>query len=244
MLNCDRSWILLLQCEFGKHPAPRLISFQYTPPLLDAAIAPFFFFTWAVDATLFGKHTSMICSSPEKAEATLDSLKTLACPNCKKIGFLNRHGYLRGYDCLQDNKRSIRANRVFCNNRSAAKGCGRTFSIWLAGTLKRLSLPAQNLWQFLSSAAHCPNKATAFDAIDSSLSHSTAYRIWDRFQKAQSIIRTALMRLCPPPHLDELLATQRTIAHLKAAFQLAPPGEPFVDNPIAFFQVQLQISFF
>lgn len=185
----------------------------------------------------------MILLSQEQIHAKLVSLKSLPCPNCKKIGFLNRHGFLRGYDSHATSKKSIRANRVFCNNRFSSQGCGRTFSIWLANTIKRLSLSAQQLWQFLSCAACASNKASAFEALGSSLSHSTAYRIWNRFQKAQSAIRTALTRLCPPPRLESLEPAQHTLEHLKTAFQWVPESESIAPNPIAYFQAQLQICF-
>lgn len=186
----------------------------------------------------------MFCSSPEQANATLDALKSIPCPHCNKIGFLIRHGFLRGYDAHATCKKSIRANRVFCNNRSSSHGCGRTFSIYLAGTLKRLSLSAQELWQFLSKASIASNKTTPFDTLQTSLSHSTAYRIWNRFQRAQSAIRTALTGLCPPPKRESKHPIQQTIEHLEAAFQSVPTRNTEPSNPIAFFQAQLQTSFF
>ncbi len=130
---------------------------------------------------------AVICTSPGHVEAVLTAQKTRPCPNCQKIGFLNRHGVLLGYDDQHPCKKSIRANRVFCNNRASASGCGHTFSVWLAETIKRLSLSAQRLWLFLSSAAVDSNKATAFEALESSLSLSTDYRslIHDCFRRGR-----------------------------------------------------------
>lgn len=187
---------------------------------------------------------SVICNSQDHVVTVLEALKTRPCPNCKKIGFLNRHGFLRGYNSRDPCKKAIRANRVFCNNRHAANGCGKTFSIWLAETVQRLSLNAQDLWQFLSIAVHAPNKAKAFETLDTSLSPSTAYRIWNRFLRAQSSLRNALSQLCQPPKCDSQLPAESTIEHLKAAFPSQPADKPVPNNPIACYQAKLQTSFF
>lgn len=178
-----------------------------------------------------------ICRSEKEVEEVLDKLKTMACPHCKQVGSLIRHGFLRGYDQEQLRGKTVRARRVFCNNRQRAAGCGRTFSVWIADKIKRLFLTADSLWEFLQQAVRTGNKLQAFRSLESRLSDSAAYRIWKRFDKAQSAIRTALNTLCKPPQIASKQPAELTLAHLLAAFDQHPLG------PIAAFQVTLQTFF-
>jgi len=184
-----------------------------------------------------------IFPSQKERDEFLLNLKLTQCPHCMKVGTLNRHGVLRGYDENNFRQKSIRARRVFCSNRYRAAGCGRTFSVWIADKVKRLFLSAEQLWTFLNQAATTDNKRQAFRNLNSSMSDSAPYRIWKRFQKAQSSIRTALSTIGPPPKLDSPQPTaggptDGTLAHLAKAFA----GNPL--NPIAVFQVTLQTFFF
>lgn len=180
-----------------------------------------------------------IFRSQTEHDEFLLNLKFTQCPHCKKVGALNRHGSLRGYDENNFRHKSIRARRVLCSNRNQAAGCGRTFSVWIADKVKRLFLSAEQLWAFLNQAAATDNKRQAFKKLNSSMSDSAPYRIWKRFQKAQSAIRTALSTMCPPPKLDSTQATvggpsDSTLAHLTKAFG----GHQL--NPIAAFQLAMQ----
>ena len=178
-----------------------------------------------------------ICGSQEELEAVLAGLKTTACPHCKSVGNLNRHGFLRGYDEQHQLEKTIRARRVFCSNRNRATGCGRTFSVWMADKIKRLFLSADSLWAFLTNAVRTNNKLQAFRNLKSGLSDSAPYRIWKRFQKAQSGIRTALAPRCKPPQVEARHPAELTLAHLQAAF------DQHSRRPIAAFQATLQIFF-
>jgi hypothetical protein len=75
--------------------------------------------------------------------AIAERLKQTPCPHCKVVGALNRHGFLYGFDEGSPQRKTVRARRVFSSNRRARPGCGRTFSIWLAEKIKRLSLTAR-----------------------------------------------------------------------------------------------------
>jgi len=55
------------------------------------------------------------------------------------VGALIRHGYLRGYDDSSPQRRAVRARRLYCSNRQARRGCGRTLSVWCADKIRRLS---------------------------------------------------------------------------------------------------------
>lgn len=186
-------------------------------------------------------------SQTERDEFLLN-LKITQCPHCKKVGTLNRHGVLRGYDENNLKQKTIRARRVFCSNRYRADGCGRTFSVWIADKVKRLFLSADQLWAFLKQVNATNSKRRAFEKLNSSMNESAPYRIWLRFQKAQSSIRTALASVClppkpvcPPPEIDSTQLTDRpadnTLAHLSEAFA----GHRL--NPIAAFQLAFQTFF-
>ena len=92
------------------------------------------------------------CRSAEEWNAISERLKQTPCPHCKVVGALIRHGYLRGYDETNRQRKAVRARRIFCGNRNARPGCGRTFSIWCADKIRRLSLTTRCLWRFLQRA--------------------------------------------------------------------------------------------
>ena len=146
---------------------------------------------------------------------------------------------LYGFDESSPRRKTVRARRIFCSNRQARRGCGRTFSVWLADKIRRLSLTTGALWRFLQRAV-AGSIVAAIRAADCHLSDRTWQRIWKRFDLGQSKIRTALSGRCPPPELPaERLATAggaQVLAHLQAAF-------PDADCPIAAFQHTLRTFF-
>ena len=178
-----------------------------------------------------------ICCSEEEVESVLAMLKTMACPHCKGIGTLVRHGFLYGYDEKHQLEKTVRARRIFCSNRKRATGCGRTFSVWVANKIKRLFLTADNLWAFLKQAVLSGNKLQAFRGLPIGLTDSAPYRIWKRFHQAQSTIRTALRSLCQPPEITSEQLAELTLTHLETAF------DQHSLNPVAAFQVTFQTFF-
>ena len=174
--------------------------------------------------------------------AMVEQLKQTSCPHCKVVGALNRHGCLYGFDESSAQRKTLRARRVFCSNRQARPGCGRTFSVWLADKIRRLSLTSGALWRFLQCAV-ASGILAAIGALDSWLSDRTMQRIWQRFHQGQSKIRTALCGRCPPPESlprpptnPAHQAAAQVIAHLLAAF-------PDVNCPIADFQLTMRTFF-
>jgi hypothetical protein len=174
--------------------------------------------------------------------AIAERLKQTPCPHCKVVGTLIRHGFLRGYDDGSPRRKTLRARRIFCSNRQARRGCGRTFSIWLADKIRRLSLTAGCLWRFLGRAA-AGSLAAAIRATDCHLSDRAWQRIWKRFDRSQSRIRTALSACCSPPELPRWPPPQpahrpqaQVLAHLQAAF----PDSPC---PIAAFHLTMRTFF-
>jgi hypothetical protein len=168
--------------------------------------------------------------------ALAERLKQTPCPHCKLVGTLIRHGFLYGFDDCNPQRKTVRARRIFCSNRNARHGCGRTFSVWLADKIRRLSLTTGALWRFLQRAASGSILA-AIRAAGGHLSDRTWQRIWRRFDQGQCHIRTALSVCCPPPELPGAQRpAEHVIAHLRAAFPNAP-------CPIAAFQQALQTFF-
>jgi len=181
------------------------------------------------------------CRGAEECKAIAERLKQTPCPHCKVVGMLIRHGFLYGFDASA-RQRTVRAQRVFCSNRNRRRGCGRTFSIWFADKIRRLSLTTGILWRFLQRAV-ANNIAAAIRAVDCRLSDRTWQRIWKRFDLGQSKIRTALCGRCPPPELPPRLPANpkrqpaaQVLAHLEAAF-------PDAHCPIAAFQQTLGTFF-
>lgn len=171
--------------------------------------------------------------------AIAERLKRTPCPHCHTVGTLIRHGVLTGFDDTNPPRKTLRARRTFCSNRHRRRGCGRTFSIWLADKVRRLSLTARTPWAFLRRAA-VGTIADATRATNGPRSDRAFRRIWERFDRGQSAIRTALLGRGPPPPLpagpSRRPAAAQVLAHLQAAF-------PHDDCPIAAFQHAMR-SFF
>jgi hypothetical protein len=114
----------------------------------------------------------------------VERLKVTPCPHCQVVGTLNRHGCLMGYD--ESQRQTLRARRVYCSNRHSQSGCGRTFSVWLADKIRRLSLSTSAVWRFLQQVIAGSIAATARSMTERS--DRTWQRLWKRFQLAQSTI--------------------------------------------------------
>jgi hypothetical protein len=182
------------------------------------------------------------CRRVDEWPAFAEGLKQMACPHCKVVGTLIRHGCLIGFDESSPEQETLRAWRVFCSNRNARPGCGRTTSVWLADKIRRLSLTTGALWRFLQAAV-AGSILAAGRALDCQLSERSWQRIWDRFDQAQSKIRTALSGRCPPPQaplpfpaLDARQPAAQVLAHLQAVF-------PGIHCPIAGFQFAMHAFF-
>ena len=171
--------------------------------------------------------------------AIVERLKQTSCPHCKTVGTLNRHGVLHGFDDSNPPQRTLRARRIFCSNRHRRRGCGRTFSIWLTDKIRRLSITTRTLLNFVRHAV-VGSIAAAIKAVNCPRCDRTFQRIWKRFDRGQSAIRTALLGRGPPPELPANSARRpaaaQVLAHLQASF-------PNADCPIAAFQLATR-SFF
>jgi hypothetical protein len=169
----------------------------------------------------------------------VEKLKQTRCPHCHAIGTLNRHGVLTGFDDGNP-QQTLRARRILCSKRRQSwPGCGRTFSIWLAHKIRRFSLSTRTLLTFLQHAV-TGTLANACKAVDYPRSERTFQRIWKRFDRAQSRIRTALLGRGPPPEFAAASARRpaaaQVLAHLQASF-------PNTDCPITAFQLATRCFF-
>jgi hypothetical protein len=163
--------------------------------------------------------------------AIVERLKLTPCPHCLSVGTLIRHGILSGFDD-SGSRRTVRARRIFCSNRHRRRGCGRTVSVWFAEKIRRLSLTTRTVWAFLKRVVE-GSLAVAIRATNFPRSDRTFRRIWNRFQRNQSAIRTALLNRAPPPDWPAASYARPTqaqvLAHLQSQF-------PQADCPIAAFQ--------
>ncbi len=155
----------------------------------------------------------------------VERLKLMPCPHCRHVGRLIRHGCLVGYD--ESQRPTLRARRVYCSNRHSQSGCGRTFSVWLADKIRRLSLSTRVVWRFLQQVI--AGSIAAATRSMTERSDRTWQRLWKRFQLAQSNLRTVLLKRCPPPTMSSDRPEAQVLAHLKTAF-------PQADCPLATFQ--------
>jgi hypothetical protein len=215
------------------YPAPRSWMINGTPlprPCSSAKMAIF-----RGGAAAVGDE-QWFCRSDEDREAVAERLKLMPCPHCRAVDTLIRHGFLYGFDDSSPPRRTVRARRVFCSNRNARPGCGRTCTVWRADKIRRLSLTTGSLWRFLQRVAGAGIRA-AIRAADPQRSDRTWHRLWKRFDLGQCKIRTALSRRCPPPDLPAApRPAAHTLAHLHAAF-------PAALCPIAAFQQTMRTFF-
>jgi len=160
------------------------------------------------------------------------------CPHCGRTGWLNCHGWLRGYgaDVGCGNVRKVRGARFFCCNRGNRQGCGKTFSAMLHGNIPTFSVSCGVLWDFIAGVRKGLSRKAAWEAVRSPYSLQTAYDLWNRLRRCQSVVRTRLRKARPPPAQTSPDAMLQTLDHLKAAF-------PFGDGPVCEYQSFFQQSF-
>lgn len=208
----------------GFYPAPRLRIFYRTPLLPRTCTIAIF-----VGRRAHVGEQRWFFRDDNEWNTIAERLKQMPCPHCNAVGSLNRHGYLRGFDDSSPQRKPVRAHRIFCSNRNARPGCGRTFSVWHVDKIRRLKVTAGTLWKFLQRAV-ADGIAAAIRAVKCHLSDRTMQRVWQRFDLGQSKIRTALLERCKPPDLSAShRPVAQVLAHLHAAF-------PDADCPIAAYQ--------
>lgn len=161
-------------------------------------------------------------------------LKLVPCPSCGKVGFVNGHGFLRGYSEAGQG-RVVRGRRFFCSNRHRRGGCGRTFSVLLSQYIKGFMVGAQTLWSYLSVVLGGVDRKPAWESISGSFSTESGYRLWRKLRDAQPPIRTLLYRVRPPPESSSPEPLAQLFAHLRSVF-------PSEECPLSSFQDRFQTS--
>lgn len=178
--------------------------------------------------------------SEEEFEDIRSSLKNDPCPHCMKRGCLILHGYLYGYTEDISSEVIKRGRRIFCNDRlkRKVKGCGRTFSVLIAGFIKNHILTALSVWGFLKNIKEDASLASSFRASGNAISDTWIYRIIRKFKDNQARIRTLLLSIKDAPAIKNTKdSVIQTIEHLKSAFK-------DTTCPVKEFQHHFQTSFF
>ena len=133
------------------------------------------------------------CSSLDEADQYLDSIKYVPCPHCRKVGFLNRHGFLKGYP-LKGNEKIARGRRIYCSNRNNRSGCGRTCPLLLSSLMLGFCIGTGLLWKFMGLVLSGKSRKASWEALCSGLSVENGYRFWRKLRKGEGRLRTYLCR--------------------------------------------------
>lgn len=170
------------------------------------------------------------CSGQDKQAIArwLLCIKMLRCPFCHCSNSLNRHSFLYGNDPNSRQGRCIRGQRVFCSDRGQRGGCGRSFSVFLAGILPRHSVPALFLWSLLLSLLGGSSLKAAAESLRSLFHLDTFYRLRQRLRTRLDFVRALLCRDQKPPHSSQADPLLQTVEHFQIVFPNAPcPIEQF-----------------
>lgn len=148
----------------------------------------------------------------------LDNLAAMQCPFCGTSGCLVRHGFIRGF--VSHDRRGIRARRVRCKKSPRRKGCSRSFSLRIAGTLPRRCFSAKGLWAFIQQLRQGKSIKAAWENSPIRMSLDTGYRLYKRLQLCQPILRSQLCCRSPPPSEKKSAGAPllQVFDHLRKAF--------------------------
>lgn len=120
----------------------------------------------------------------------------------------------------------MRGQRVFCSNRGQRRGCGRTFSIFLADVLPRHTCTASLLWQWLIQWLTSPSLKAAVETLHLPLALETMYRLRRQLRQQLDRLRSLLCRERPPPASTQTDPLRQTVEHLQKVFAdpVCPPA--------------------
>jgi len=128
-------------------------------------------------------------------EEVLEYLPEAVCPHCGARGALVRHDNIWRSGGAEN---GLRGKRVFCDNRRG-RGCGRTVAFWLSDTLRGRCLRAAELMRFILELLAGFSVWKAWRNAETGMTLRTGYRTFRRLVNNQSVIRTELFGLSPPP---------------------------------------------
>jgi hypothetical protein len=127
---------------------------------------------------------------------------------------------------------------VFCSNRGARGGCGRTFALVLADVVPRHTVSATWLWRWLKELMAGLSLPAAAEKLRLPFALETLYRLRQKLRRQLDRLRARLCRQCPPPSSTHSDPLRQTLEHLERAFarSVCPPAEfqlhfqhPFLD---------------
>lgn len=167
----------------------------------------------------------------QEIEEALALLPDTVCPHCGARGDLVRHDNIRRNDGeLND----LRGKRVYCDKRRGG-GCGKTFTFWISDTLRGRCLRAAELMRFIIGVLAGSSVWQAWKNAETGMTLRTGYRTFQRLTNNQSIIRTELFGLTPPPlPSKEKTPLLETLKILKEALGM---------NAVSAYQKTLQKTF-
>ena len=140
----------------------------------------------------------------------------MVCPHCGRVETLIGHGTLTGY-AGQGNEVVTRGRRLFCSNRHARPGCGRTCSTLLAQALRGFSVWTYTLVAFVVAVAHGASIRAAWGAAaGGDMTLSSGYRLWRRLVQAQVHIRAKLCAVSGPPRSSSSEPWAQLLEHIKS----------------------------
>ncbi len=142
------------------------------------------------------------------------TLKRIACPHCRGVGALIRHGFLRGYG--EGSRRIQRGWRIFCSNRQLRRGCGHTHALLLADYLYRRSVTAGTLTGFLKNLLSGLSLHAAWPMCPQGV--ECGLRLWRTWKCSQTRLRSLLCPVAPVPASLQTNPLLQTLEHLLGLF--------------------------
>jgi hypothetical protein len=150
-------------------------------------------------------------------------LKQLLCPFCRAAQTLNCHSKLYGNDPASQQDRQVRrGQRVWCSNRGARGGCGRSFSIFLADVLPRHTVNASALGSLLKRLLEGGSIKAAVESLKLGFALETLYHLLARLRQRLPSIRSALCREQKAPASSQSDPLLQTVEHLRRVFTQSP----------------------
>ena len=177
----------------------------------------------------------MLYVTQDELSEFCESLKQFACPFCRTVGKLNRHGYLRGYSEVSSG-RVVRGRRVFCNNRKRSSGCGKTFSLLLLSFIRGCIVGSKTVSELLLRLFRGEQPAGIAREILPHLSERYVYGLHSRLRLRQPFLRSSLITCSTPVENSSSNPLFQTLSHLYSIFFSK-------DNAVAAFQHCFQLSF-
>jgi len=136
-----------------------------------------------------------------------------------------------------------RGHRVYCSNRARRRGCGRTWSIYLAETLPRHGVGARILSGVVEALLSKSSVKAAVESLRTAFTLEAFYHLLTRLRSRSVELRVLLRRQTGPPECGFDDPFLQTLAHLKAAFDSAAPGGACACM-CSWFQVRFQTPLF